>query len=140
MSLSDELKIGEHFPQHISIKPKSPLCSYCGDVMNFTSNQVKRPVPPRAKDLGIYDKIYCWKCQRCNGTSTECLFYCKCGNITIDSVCFDYPFGREDPKQEIVENNNAGLYGYIVTNIDKIDNFYSYGCISCISCSYCGKN
>ena len=95
---------------HHAIKPKCPLCSYCGDKMNFIASKVKRPVPQGAEDLGIYDATHYWQCQRCNNTSTKFLSKCECGCITIDCLAYE----ESSPKKKITDNDEGGLYGYLL--------------------------
>ncbi len=126
---------------HFTIKPKSPVCSYCGSKMNFTVKQVKRNVPQGAKDLGIYDDINCWQCQQCDGTVTKSLSNCECGRVTFDALAW-----ADDSKKETVDNVEGGLYGLLLTedsvweDIDgQIQKSYDYKCIFCNSCPFCGK-
>jgi hypothetical protein len=130
----------EKYPTNVVITRLCPTCSYCGDMMNFTSKQVKRRVPSGAKDLGIYDERHFWQCRRCEASSTECLLICKCGQPTIDYSAVPGQSGnRENPSQTIVENHEAGLYGYLCTYQNNRDDIWGYECISCVQCNHCHK-
>lgn len=130
----------EKYPDHIVITPLCPACSYCGDKMNFATARVKRPVPPGAKDLNIYDEQNYWQCRQCNAISTECLSRCECGQLTIDFPAFGRAEGhREIPPQTIVENHEAGLFGYFCNYRNYQDDIFGFKCISCARCNQCSK-
>jgi hypothetical protein len=130
----------EKYPDNIEIAPLCPACSYCSDKMNFATVRVKRPVPSGAKDLNIYDEQNYWQCRQCNATSTECLSRCECGQLTIDFPAFGRAEGhREVPSQTIVENYEAGLYGYFCNYRNYQDDIFGFECISCARCNQCGK-
>lgn len=108
--------------------------------MNFATTHVKRPVPRGAKDLEIYDEQHYWQCRRCNAISTECLSRCECGELAIDFPAFGRAEGhREIPTQTIVENHEAGLYGYFCDYRNYAEDIFGYKCISCARCNYCAK-
>lgn len=130
----------EKYPDNVVITPLCPACSYCGDKMNFATTRVKRPVPPGAIDLEIYDEQYYWQCRRCNAILTQCLSWCECGQLTIDYPAFGRAEGhREIPPQTIVENHEAGLYGYFCNYRNYQDDIFGFKCISCARCNQCGK-
>ena len=55
-------------------------CSYCRSAMRIVTLQIKRAVPPGAKDLGLHDEVTCWQCPKCEQTSCEGVVQCKgCG-------------------------------------------------------------
>lgn len=53
-------------------------CYYCGDNMMLVAIQVKRPPPPGAKDLGLYDEQYVFECHRCKNSMASSYLVRKC--------------------------------------------------------------
>lgn len=62
------------------------MCSYCDTEMKVVEFHIKRPVPPGAKDLNLFDDIVSWQCPKCEAKSENGLQKCSCGVFSVDSA------------------------------------------------------
>jgi len=128
----------------VELRPKGLTCSYCDDVMYFTSERVKRPVPPGAKDLNIYDERKGWQCSECNHTATDFITSCRaCGSDVLDFEDRKSDSYTDRSERLLAPQYPSGqpqIFGYLRDEGDFKDPKYPEQCLHCVTCKECGKN
>ena len=115
----------------VRVKQVKQNCDYCKAPMRIVIEEVKRPVPPGAKDLNLRDTITHWRCTQCNLTSKNQLQQCGCGRVRI--------FGR--PELETAQQSvKAGLVQppMAIGTLAATSEFEGRTeCTSCTKCRIC---
>lgn len=111
------------------LQANSKECSYCHSEMIILKDRIKRPIPNGAKDLGLYDELYVWKCSKCDlkekiqGSGTISL--CICGQERIEpyhALCTDSMAVK-------LKINGSWSTGWETRSLRQTD-----GCSECIKC------
>lgn len=107
-------------------------CSYCKGKMKPATVRVKRPVPPEAKDLGLYDEEKVLQCVNCNSTVAYRSVFdfggCNsCSSATISSLYAD------------TLPDQAVRLGTHYVSHDYEDESSSGGCTKCVRCDECKR-
>lgn len=97
-------------------------CSYCNSEMNIVTVRTKRPVPPGAKDLDLYDELTCWQCPTCEAKSDEGIARCSCGAYAVDTA-----YAASAPQTPV----RIAVY-----RGSRQDTF---GCTNCEECGICDR-
>jgi hypothetical protein len=94
--------------------------------MDLETFQVKRPVPQGAKDLGLMDDAYRWRCPQCSLSDETGIERCSCGVFAVD--------------HSLTEKTLTAPARLVVTmKKSDADPPSEVRCSSCVPCGYCGK-
>lgn len=128
--------------KRIEATPITLDCSYCGERMWYT--QVKKPVPPGAKDLDVYEGM--WKCRDCNQTAPDFIVPCNsCGRDVVNFEDDGDSAKKADKLSERLQGATypdgvLGIFGYFREVGFYSDDPYPARCLNCVRCEECGTH